>query len=57
MDVVTIEEIPEDFDLTDSQERVSQAVLSGEPVVDRNGLGDALDSIVYPAYYLDFGEN
>jgi len=54
---VTIEEIPEDFDLTDSQERVSQAVLSGEPVVDRNGLGDALDSIVYPAYYLDFGEN
>jgi len=52
--IVKIEDIPQDFKLRDSQSRVRQAVLSGKPVVDREGLKDALDSIVHPAYYLDF---
>ncbi len=54
MGILTIGEILEDFELTDSQSRVRQAVLSGEPVVDSVGLRNALDSIVHPAYYLDF---
>ncbi len=52
--VVEIEEIPGDFQLTDNQKIVRRAVVSGEPVIDRNQLREALDSIVYPCYYLDF---
>ena len=54
MGVIRIEYIPDDFNLTDSQNRVRQAVLSGEPVIDSDGLRNALNSIVHPAYYLDF---
>ena len=54
MGILTIGEIPEDFELTESQSRVRDAVVSGEPVVDRDGLQQALDFIVYPAYFLDF---
>jgi len=54
MGVIRIEDIPDDFKLTDSQNRVRQAVLSGEPVVDSDGIRNALYSIVHPAYYLDF---
>ena len=52
--VVEIGEIPGDFQLTDNQEIVRKAVVSGEPVIDTDGLREALDSIVYPAYFLDF---
>ena len=54
MGVLTIGEIPEDFELTDSQSRVRQAVITGESVINGEGLKRALDSIVHPAYYLDF---
>lgn len=54
MGVIGIEDIPEDFELSDSQSRVRQAVLAGESVIDRDGLRNALHSIVHPAYYLDF---
>ena len=54
MGVVEIEEIPGDFELTEKQEIVRKAVVSGEPVIDREGLREDLDSIVYPCYYLDF---
>ena len=54
MGILTIGEIPEDFELTDSQSRVRQAVITGESVINREGLKRALDSIVQPAYYLDF---
>ena len=54
MGVIEIGEIPKVFELTDNQEIVRRAVVSGEPVIDSEGLREALDSIVYPAYYLDF---
>ena len=54
IDILRINDIPRDFELSDSQEIVRRAVVSGEPVIDRDGLKKALDSIVYPAYYLDF---
>jgi hypothetical protein len=54
MGVSSIEDIPDDFELTDTQQKVRQAVKTGKPVIDRQGLKQALDSIVYPAYYLDF---
>ena len=52
--VIRIEDIPEDFELTVGQDIVWKAVVSGEPVIDSDGLKKALDSIVYPCYYLDF---
>jgi len=54
MGVVEIGEIPDDFELTENQEIVMRAVVSGEPVIDSDGLIEALDSVVYPAYCLDF---
>ncbi len=54
MGVVEIEEIPDEYGLTPTQEIVRKAVVSGKPVVDRDGLRNALDGIDYPCYYLDF---
>jgi len=54
MEVFEIGAIPADFELTDNQEIVRSAVISGEPVIDSDGLRKALDSIVQPVYYLDF---
>ena len=54
MGILTIGEIPEEFELTDNQSRVRQAVITGESVINGEGLKRALDSIVHPAYYLDF---
>jgi len=54
LEVEKIEDIPGYFELSDTQEIVRKAVVSREPVIDREGIKDALDSIVYPAYYLDF---
>ena len=53
-DILRINDIPEGFELTDTQEIVRKAVVSGEPVIDREGLRKALESIVYPVYFLDF---
>ncbi len=53
LDILSIEDIPDDFELTDNQIKVRTAVKSGKPIM-TNGLKDALSSISYPAYYLDF---
>jgi hypothetical protein len=54
MGITSIEEIPADFKLTDVQVKVRQAVVTGEPVIDSKRLKKAINSITYPAYYLDF---
>ncbi len=54
MDVFSIEDIPEDFKLTDNQKIVREAVLTGQPVLNKQGLKQTLGKLVYPAYYLDF---
>ena len=54
LEVLRINDIPEECELTPTQEIVRKAVVSGEVIVDRDGKRDALYSIVYPAYYLDF---
>lgn len=52
--VLTIEDIPLDFELTDNQERVRQAVVSGKPWCDKTALRDLMAEVVWPAVYLDF---
>ena len=51
--VTCIANIPEDFDLTENQERVRACVISGKPSVDAL-LADDLEAVVWPAHYLDF---
>jgi len=52
--ILRIEDVPEDFELTPPQVKVRDAVKSGKTLVNKVGLNDALNSIVFPAYYLDF---
>jgi len=51
--IKSIEEIPASFDLTDNQEIVARSVRSGETFISGK-LKTALETIVWPAYYLDF---
>jgi len=52
--ILTVEEIPNDYELNDKQ-RIQQAcVTSGEPYIDKEAIQDFLSSLQYPLYYLDF---
>jgi hypothetical protein len=51
--IIRVSDVPEDLDLTDRQERVRQAILSGNPFVSHD-LADALATIQWPCHYLDF---
>jgi len=48
-----IEDIPEGFSLTEYQARVVNCVRSNEPFISESLKGE-LETIVWPAYYLDF---
>lgn len=51
---LTIKGIPLDFDLTENQERVRHAVVSGKPWCDKKVLRDLLAEVQWPTVYLDF---
>ncbi|MGB2769144.1 MAG: DUF2779 domain-containing protein [Candidatus Zixiibacteriota bacterium] len=51
--IVSIEDIPDDFELTDNQKRVSDSVRSNAPFVG-DDLENELQVISKPCYYLDF---
>jgi len=53
MGIETIEEIPESFELTATQERMRQAVLEGRPW-QSSRLGHELDEAAGPLHFLDF---
>ncbi|MBN1127115.1 MAG: DUF2779 domain-containing protein [Sedimentisphaerales bacterium] len=53
-DIQTIDQIPEDFILTHTQQRIREAIKEGRPYLDRNGLTKALEQISFPLYFLDF---
>jgi len=48
-----ISALPAEVDLTDAQERVANVFRTREPLVEPDGL-EHLDSVAWPAYYLDF---
>jgi hypothetical protein len=52
-EIVRIEDIPDNFTLTENQLRVKNCVKSNSPFVG-NRLRNELNAIVWPAYYLDF---
>lgn len=51
--IMDISEIPEDYPLTNNQQRVRQAVATGKEFISPE-LPDAIAGIEYPVYYLDF---
>ncbi|MDT8439360.1 MAG: DUF2779 domain-containing protein [Wenzhouxiangellaceae bacterium] len=51
--VETIPDIPEDFPLSDVQERIREAVRTGQPWRSAE-LDDRLNEVEWPLYYLDF---
>ena len=52
--VTTIPDIPAEFKLTEHQERVRQAIVTGQPVIARKSLAMFLDDVNWPAFFLDF---
>jgi len=52
--VLAIDEIPDDFKLSDKQQIQKQCVVSGQPHIDRIGIQDFLSTLQYPLCYLDF---
>ncbi|MFC1904518.1 DUF2779 domain-containing protein [Chloroflexota bacterium] len=53
LNIHCIEDIPDEFPLTDNQSRVRNCVISQQPSVN-DQLKSDLSSIIWPAYYLDF---
>jgi predicted RecB family nuclease len=54
MGVESINDIPEDFELSEIQRRAATCVQTGEPWFDRDGLKAELARLNYPLAYLDF---
>lgn len=54
MGVKSINDIPEDFELSEIQRRAATCVQTGEPWFDRDGLKAELARLNYPLAYLDF---
>lgn len=50
----SIEDIPTDFRLTSTQEKVREAVKSGTEYLDKEGLRKELSQLVFPLHFLDF---
>jgi hypothetical protein len=51
--IVDLSQVPGDLELNERQERAKYSALSGNVVIETS-LGEALKSIVWPCYYLDF---
>ncbi len=52
--ILNIEDVPEDFPLSDSQQLQVEAEKSGGNYVDKEGVRAFVDALIYPLYFLDF---
>ena len=52
--IVDLKDLPEDFSATQRQAIQLKATRTRKPFIDKKGLGEFLDGIQYPVYYLDF---
>ncbi|MDD4874252.1 MAG: DUF2779 domain-containing protein [Dehalococcoidales bacterium] len=52
--ILSITDIPSDYDLSDKQLIQCSCVVGGEPHIEKNELMQFLASLEYPLYYLDF---
>lgn len=52
--ILSVKDIPDAFKLDGKQEIQKGCILSGQPHVDKAGIGNFLSTLQYPLYYLDF---
>lgn len=52
--ILTIEQVPDDFPLSDNQCRHVQVIKSGKTCVDHDAISRLLGTLKYPLYFLDF---
>jgi len=52
--ILAIKDIPDYFELSGIQQIQKECEISGEPYIDREGIGRFLSTLEYPLYYLDF---
>ena len=52
--VYTLDDIPDDFDLTDNQWNQVHAHRSKRPIVDKEAIKSELDSLRFPLYFFDY---
>jgi hypothetical protein len=52
--IESINDIPADFGLSPSQEKVREAIRTKTPYIDKKGLIEELGQLVYPLHFLDF---
>ena len=53
-DILTIRDVPDDFDLSDSQKLQVQLTKGETNIVDRDAIKNELESLEYPLYFLDY---
>jgi hypothetical protein len=53
-EILEITDLPEDFSLTTSQQRVVEAIRTNSPIIDKEGIKKAFSKLRYPYYFLDF---
>jgi len=54
MGVLEIQDIPEDFDLTDIQRDKVVLQKTGRPIIDAEAIGQTLGQLIFPLYFLDY---
>jgi len=54
INVATLNDIPEDFELSAIQQKQIEAIKNQKPVVDIQAVKDSLSSLTYPLYFLDY---
>ena len=52
--ILTIEDLPEDFPLSDNQQKYVGLIKTGKPVIDIEGIKQELLGLISPLYFLDF---
>jgi len=52
--LLAIRDLPADFPLTERQQVHVKAVRTGQPHIDRRQVGEALSTLVFPLYFLDY---
>ena len=53
-DIIRIQDIPDSFDLSNSQELQKLSITSSKPLINRKKIAGFLSELEYPLYFLDF---
>jgi len=54
MGILKITDVPDDFELSESQTNQIQVAKTGKPIIDKEAIATTLNSLKYPIYNLDY---